>query len=218
MGHFTARTLACMAQTLPARSCRKKRSSILSYLLGDGSNVDFIQNHVHDLASIMNQNIEAAAKNEESLQFAERLNAQSITSLENAIEYTGLTEISIYWHTSDQIKAEQQNQLRLANNLILLEDLSECHSQLLSFSNLLGPVLLHKQEEICTHVGGKYGCIMVGKSLVRIEPTTGTCCLELAVKSLKKEDIYFLTCLPDLQNMMIIFTTSMQSWKWMEKI
>ena len=80
-----------MAQTLPARSCRKKRSSILSYLLGDGSNVDSIQNHVHDLASIVNQNIEAVAQNEESLQVTERLNAERIASLENAIEYTGLT-------------------------------------------------------------------------------------------------------------------------------
>jgi hypothetical protein len=62
--------------------------------------VDSIQNHVHDLASIMNENIEAVAKNEESLKYAERLNAQSITTLENAIEFTGLTEVAMFWHPS----------------------------------------------------------------------------------------------------------------------
>ena len=53
---------------------------ILSYLLGDGSNVDSIQNHVHDLATIMNRTVEAVAQNEESLQFAERLNAKNIVT------------------------------------------------------------------------------------------------------------------------------------------
>jgi len=193
-GKFTVEQTTCLQNEL-GESKRKRRSTLLQYMLGDGQRTDQIANKVHDITLALNANAQNSFKNKELLNLQGATNKRNIIDLAKNTKFSeSLMAASVHKMQkalSNQVTHEQFTM----RNVISLAEIDEAKESLKKFTSQLGKMLLHT-EDFCLSLSWKYGCILIKQSHVQVEDDKIV--LDMNMKYLTNAKFGFVSCEPEI--------------------
>ena len=195
-GKFTVEEITCLETEL-GKSKRRKRSTLLNYMLGDGQRTDKIANKVHDITLALNANAQNSFKNEELLNLQGVTNEQNIMNLAKTTRYSESLMAASLHKMQKAISNQLTHEQFTMQNVVTLAEIDEAKESLQKFTDQLGKMLLHT-EDICLSLSGKYGCILIKQSHVQIEDNKIV--LDMNMKYLTNAEFGFVSCEPEIDN------------------
>lgn len=196
-GHFTTEQILCFKREFQEPQTRRKRSTLLNLLLGDGARTDSIQNKVHDMTSVINDNSLKLYNNQEQLKLVSLSNGNSIVELEKRTLFSEAVTLASIHHIEKSIQRQIQNELSFISNNGLSEEITEAHLEISVFAAILSQVLLQEQQ-FCTSLNTGFGCIQLNDSFVQVKGQLIN--LDLKVRYLEKTDFYLISCQPRMSD------------------
>jgi hypothetical protein len=196
-GHFTTEQILCFKRELQEPPTRSKRSTLLNLLLGDGARTDTIQNKVHDMTSVINDNSLKLYNNQEQLKLVSLSNGNSIIELEKRTLFSEAVTLASIHHIEKSLQRQIQNELSFIANNGLSEEITEAHLEISVFAAILSQVLLQEQQ-FCTSLNTGFGCIQLNDSFVQVKGQWIN--LDLKVRYLEKTDFYLISCQPRMSD------------------
>lgn len=196
-GLFTQEQISCLKEEFKEQQTRRKRSTLLNLLLGDGARTDSIQNKVHDMTSIINDNSLKLYKNQEQLRIVGLSNGNSITELEKRTAFSESVTLASIHHIEKMMQRQTQNELSMISNNGLTEEITQVTNELQLFGTILGEVLLGKHQ-YCTSLNPDYGCLQLNESYIRVRGPQIS--LDLKIRFLEKKDFFLISCQPRMQD------------------
>ena len=195
-GHFTTDQILCFKRELQGPT-RSKRSTLLNLLLGDGARTDTIQNKVHDMTSVINDNSLKLYHNQEQLKLVSLSNGNSIIELEKRSLFSEAVTLASIHHIEKSLQRQLQNELSFMSNNGLFEEITEAQLEISVFAAILSQVLL-QEKQFCTSLNTGFGCIQLNDSFVRVKGQVIN--LDLKVRYLEKTDFYLISCQPRMSD------------------
>ena len=196
-GHFTTEQILCFKREFQEPQTRRKRSTLLNLLLGDGARTDSIQNKVHDMTSVINDNSLKLYNNQEQLKLVSLSNGNSIVELEKRTLFSEAVTLASIHHIEKSMQRQIQNELSFISNNGLSEEITEAHLEISVFAAILSQVLLQEQQ-FCTSLNTGFGCIQLNDSFVQVKGQLIN--LDLKVRYLEKTDFYLISCQPRMSD------------------
>ena len=196
-GYFTTEQILCFKRELQEPQTRRKRSTLLNLLLGDGARTDSIQNKVHDMTSVINDNSLKLYNNQEQLKLVSLSNGNSIIELEKRTLFSEAVTLASIHHIEKSLQRQIQNELSFISNNGLSEEITEAHLEISVFAAILSQVLLQEQQ-FCTSLNTGFGCIQLNDSFVQVKGQLIN--LDLKVRYLEKTDFYLISCQPRMSD------------------
>ena len=142
---YTEEMSSCIKSIIP-QEVRNKRSTLLSYLLGDGKSLDQVQNSVRSISKVMDSNLQNIAHNENVLKHSQQLQSDKLKGLSGQLLQTEQDEISQFWFIHDKIKIEQSANIVIINFHMKVLEAQHVGQQIAEITKLAGMILLHEQN------------------------------------------------------------------------
>ena len=184
----------CIAEMLKVRV---KRSSLLSYLLGDGRQLDELSSTLISITEKINKNTNKFLTNEKSLVLNQQITSANIEKLSRAAKFSNLEKLALMHKLTEElhsVQATSYNNAIVVSNLVELEHIEQLLNK---FFEIIPKIVLHDNSTTCTSIGAITGCINNSESLVFLA-ANGHLKLSLSMQALQSEESYFLSCIPDL--------------------
>ena len=89
-GSFSDDQITCLKGELQKSITRRKRSTLLNLLLGDGARTDSLQNRMHSMTSVINDNSHKLFNNQEQLRILGLANGKTLVDLEKRAVFSEL--------------------------------------------------------------------------------------------------------------------------------
>ena len=166
-GHFTTDQILCFKRELQGPT-RSKRSTLLNLLLGDGARTDTIQNKVHDMTSVINDNSLKLYHNQEQLKLVSLSNGNSIIELEKRSLFSEAVTLASIHHIEKSLQRQLQNELSFMSNNGLFEEITEAQLEISVFAAILSQVLL-QEKQFCTSLNTGFGFSSYPPPLIRLD-------------------------------------------------
>ena len=196
-GSFTVAEITCLKQKLKKSVTRRKRSTLLNLLLGDGARTDSLQNKMHSMTSVINDNSQKLFHNQEQLKILGLANGKTLLELEKRTVFSEAITLAHIHHMEKIVMRQAQNELAMITTAVLSEEIDTVNQELSVFSSITGKVLMQGKVH-CTSLEEGFGCINVNDSFVRVKSSIVT--LDLKIKYLKKADFFLVSCQPKLSD------------------
>ena len=201
---YTEEMSSCIESIIP-QEVRNKRSTLLSYLLGDGKSLDQVQNSVRSISKVMDSNLQNIAHNENVLKHSQQLQSDKLKGLSGQLLQTEQDEISQFWFIHDKIKIEQSANIVIINFHMKVLEAQHVGQQIAEITKLAGMILLHEQNNECTMLSHSYGCIDVSRSRIIFNKEDPTFTIILHFTKLVRKEMQFISCLPESSQSISIF-------------
>ena len=189
----------CIAEMLKVRV---KRSSLLSYLLGDGRQLDELSSTLISITKKINKNTNKFLTNEKSLVLNQQITSANIEKLSRAAKFSNLEKLALMHKLTEElhsVQATSYNNAIVVSNLVELEHIEQILNK---FFEIIPKIMLHENSTTCTSIGAITGCINNSESLVFLS-NKGHLKLSLSMQALQSEETNLLSCIPNLTKMQI---------------
>ena len=183
----------CIQATL--ETPRPKRSSFLSYILGDGREIGMIEDTLKDIGDVINQNKNHFLANEHLLDINQKLIDERITDLEKGQRFSALSKKALLYGIKNQLKFQETAMYNLARMLGNIDELERVGATLNSILSILPAVLL-QTGNTCSSFPPlhKPGCILTNESYATLE--RGILSLNLKIATVMTQKAVKISCLP----------------------
>ena len=190
---ITKADATCIQNTLD--KLRSKRSSFLSYLLGDGREISMIEETLKNVGDIINNNKNHFLENEHLLDINQKLLDDRIKSLEKGQKFSSITKRALLYGIKNQLMASKTSTYNLIRMLSNIDELERVALTLDAILTILPAVLLQSENQCSSFPPlHKPGCILTNESYATLEE--GILSLNLKIATVKTQKAVKLSCLP----------------------
>ena len=191
---------ACIQITLD--KLRSKRSSFLSYILGDGREIGMIEDTLKNIGDIINNNKNHFMENEHLLDINQKLLDDRIADLERGQKFSSITKRALLYGVKNQLKYQETSMYNLIRIISNIDELVRVASTLDAILTILPAVLLQSGHQCSSFPPlHKPGCILTNESYATLEE--GILSLNLKISTVKTQKAVKLSCIPLLDKMEI---------------
>ena len=181
---------------------RPRRSSFLSYILGDGREISMIEDTLKTIGDVVNSNKDHFLENERLLDINQKLLDSRISDLEKGQKFSSITKRALLYGIKNQIQYQETSRYNLIRMLSNIDELERVAATLDAILTIL-PAILLQSDNHCSSFPPlhKPGCILTNESYATLE--NGILSLNLKISTVKTQKAVKLSCVPILGTMQI---------------
>ena len=198
-GDYSKEMSTCIEKSLATVLTREKRASVVSYLLGDGSSIDRLQNNMNHLEQTFDHDVRSIAANEMNLKFSQQLTQNKLSILSTSQRRDTMSAISNHWSLAQKVLIEEASTLKSTAYVLLFANVEDVKAKLLLNLQLLSSILLHQNKIDCTEINHQFGCVNIRYSTVHI--SKNKIAMGLHFSQLLNKPLVHITCVPENQTL-----------------